>query len=735
MFVAGVRGAVLLIALLSIGGLAATGADAAQISQDFRVPMDDGVTLQATLSGESPIGRRPVIVEFSPYGPGSITTADGPAYNYVLVQDRGTGDSDGQFDALGPRSQQDMAEVLQWACHQPWSNGRLGLNGFSASAISVYNALHLKLPCVQTAVLRSGTYELYRDLLWPGGVSNAIPGLGVLGLIGEPAVQEGPNRLLRAPLTSFDTAIGLTDAGLQAGQEHQTLDDWWQQRGFRGEVNHLPILMLDSFFDVESRGAFQAYQELRPDGAHLAVVGAHDGAPAGTDDGDGAMKAWFDHYLLGIDNGIDAQPRVQMFLSDGSREGYLAGDFVRYNARDWPVPGTRWLSLWLSPAHSGTGDSINDGSLVDLRPPERTTQSYAAIPTLPSNSDQPNTAIVGPDGVNQAATAFPILTETSLSEPEALTYTTAPLSVDTLSAGPATLDLSLATSASETAMWAVIADVWPDGTSHPVATGRLLSAYPNVIRSKSLIDRHGEIVQPYGDFSQKSDAPVGTQRSYQIEFWPIGNRFRKGHRIRLIVLGASAASLPSAPALNTIVLGGAAASRLLLPLLPAPSPGLSCPPARGRLRGVTLGPLRLGMPRARARRRLTRWSARGRADVDFYCLTPIGIRAGYPSRAVLQALPSGQRRRVAGRVIWISTANPRYSLRGIRAGSALLNARRALHLGRGFHVGLNWWYFARYGRSNGLLKIRHRIVEEVGIADPALTRSRRAQLRFLESFS
>jgi len=735
MFVAVARGAALLIALLWIGSLAATGADAAQIAQDFRVPMDDGVTLQATLSGEAPISPRPVIVEFSPYGPGSMTTADGPAYNYLLVQDRGTGDSNGQFDALGPRSQQDMVETLQWACHQPWSNGRLGLNGFSASAISIYNALHLKLPCVRTAVLRSGTFELYRDLLWPGGVSNAIPGLGVLGLIGAPAVQDGPNRLLRAPLSSFDTAIGLADAGLEGGAVHQTLDQWWQQRGFRGDVNHLPILMLDSFFDVESRGAFQAYQALRQDGAHLDVVGAHDGAPAGTDDGDGAMKAWFDRYLLGTDNGIERQPRVQMFLSDGSREGYLAGDFVRYNASDWPVPGTRWTSLWLSPVHSGSGDSINDGSLVGSKPGAATTQSYAAIPTMPSTSDQPNTAIVGPDGVNQAATTFPILTETTLSEPQALTYTTAPLARDMLSAGPAALDLSLSSTASETAIWAVIADVWPDGTSHPVATGRLLSAYPGVIRSKSLVDQQGDTVQPYGDFSQKSDASPGTSRAYQIEFWPIGNRFRKGHRIRLVVLGASGASMPSAPALNTIGLGGSSAARLLLPVLPAPSPGLSCPPARGRLHGVALGPLRLGMPRPRARHRLTRWSTRGRADVDFYCLTPIGVRAGYPSAELLASLPRAERARIADRAIWVSTADPRYALRGVSPGTTLAQARRRLRLSRGFHVGLNWWYFAGNGPSNALLKVRDRIVEEVGIANRALTRTRRARLRFLESFA
>jgi predicted acyl esterase len=546
----------------------APGAPAATATLNERVKMSDGVTLQATVTGEAPLVARPVIAEFSPYGRGSGTTSDGPAYNYLLVQIRGTGDSDGRFDALGARTQRDVAQTLRWACGRRWSNGRIGLNGFSASAITVYNSLRVPLPCVRTAVLRSGTFELYRDLLWPGGISNDAPAAGVLGLIGAPAAAQLPGRLGRNPPSSADTAVGLTDTAIEAGLQHPTLDAWWRERGFRGDVNHLPILMLDSFFDVESRGAFQAYQALRGDGAHLLVVGAHDGAPSGTDDGNGATKAWFDRHLLGARNGIERGARVQLLMSDGDREDYLDGDFVRYSAGDWPVARTSWRSLWLSPEQSGTARAPNDGSLADAAPATSTTQSYAAVPSEPSTSDQPNTAIVGPDGVNQLAHAFPPLTETTAAEPQSLTYTTAPLDADLLSAGPAALDLRLSSSAGETAIWAVISDVWPDGSAHPVATGRLSSAYPDIDLARSLTDRRGDVVQPYGDYSKKSSAPRGSERTYQIELWPIGNRFKRGHRIRLTILGASAASRASEPAVNTVRLGGATPSRLLLPVLP-----------------------------------------------------------------------------------------------------------------------------------------------------------------------
>jgi hypothetical protein len=158
-----------------------------------------------------------------------------------------------------------------------------------------------------------------------------------------------------------------------------------------------------------------------------------------------------------------------------------------------------------------------------------------------------------------------------------------------------------------------------------------------------------------------------------------------------------------------------------------------CRRASGRLAGRWLGPVRLGMTRARARRVFSHHSTRGRRNMDFFCLTPIGIRVAYASPALLRRLVPSARRRIRGRVVLALTANPYFALRGVRPGARLVDAARRLRVGRGFRIGLNTWYLAPGGASRGVLKVRHGVIEEVGIADTALSASRAAGRRLLSS--
>jgi hypothetical protein len=258
-----------------------------------------------------------------------------------------------------------------------------------------------------------------------------------------------------------------------------------------------------------------------------------------------------------------------------------------------------------------------------------------------------------------------------------------------------------------------------------------------------------------------------------IEIFPFDYVFRAGSRIRLIIdapvgeTGGWSLQYLKTPATNTVWHDPEHPSRLVLGLLPGahawkpeplcdtllnqpcrtntlplPSGSLDlqttarpgCPLATGRLSGTRLGLVRLGMTRARAQRVFSRSSSRGKRYLEFFCLTPHGVRVGYASPRLLKKLPPRERQKVRGRVVWASTSNRFYSVHGVRPGTSLHTAARRLRLGRGLHIGLNWWYFAPNGAATAVLKVRHGIVEEIGIAIRSLTQGSGHQRRLMTSF-
>jgi hypothetical protein len=60
---------------------------------------------------------------------------------------------------------------------------------------------------------------------------------------------------------------------------------------------------------------------------------------------------------------------------------------------------------------------------------------------------------------------------------------------------------------------------------------------------------------------------------------------------------------------------------------------------------------------------------------------------------------------------------------------------KQLRLQKAIHIGLNYWYIAPGSPSHGVLKVRHGIIQEIGIADKNLTDGRPAQARFLTHLS
>jgi hypothetical protein len=156
-----------------------------------------------------------------------------------------------------------------------------------------------------------------------------------------------------------------------------------------------------------------------------------------------------------------------------------------------------------------------------------------------------------------------------------------------------------------------------------------------------------------------------------------------------------------------------------------------CPAATGDLSGAGVGKIKLGMSKTQVRRAFTRVKTRQLQYGDFFCLTPTGIRVGYPSPKI----PDKERTRLSGRVIWVSTASAYYAVHTIRVGATVTAAGKVLKLTQAYHVGKNYWYFAPNGNSNAIFKARQGLIQEIGIANKTLTNGTNAQRNFLHSFS
>jgi hypothetical protein len=119
---------------------------------------------------------------------------------------------------------------------------------------------------------------------------------------------------------------------------------------------------------------------------------------------------------------------------------------------------------------------------------------------------------------------------------------------------------------------------------------------------------------------------------------------------------------------------------------------------------------------------------------EVFCLTPIGVRVGYASPRLLATLAAQMRARLQSRVGWASTSNPYYLLDGVRAGEAIVTASQRLGTEPPFHIGLNYWYLARKPGYTAVLKVRGNVVEELRIAEDALTQTRARQSTLMHSF-
>lgn len=327
---------------------------------DLPVKVRDGTTLRVNVFRPTEPGTYPVIMSAHPYGKDRIParTKNGRTPNaqyrlfpqpepvslsewtsweapdpavwvprgYVVVNAdlRGGGTSEGTADLFSDEEAQDYYDLVEWAGVQPWSNGRVGLDGVSYLCMSQYKVAALAPPHLAAICPWEGFSDLYRDFVRPGG-----------------AREDGFSAIWSKGTSKVARLRGNLRQEIVARPER---DEWYRSKTPDIDSIRVPMLVCASFSDhsLHSRGSFELFRRAASPQKWLYT---HRGGKWSTYYSQGATAAriaFFDHFLKGAANGWDRRPPVHLEIHEA---GPVPAAVVEEDA--WPPANLNWRPLRL----------------------------------------------------------------------------------------------------------------------------------------------------------------------------------------------------------------------------------------------------------------------------------------------------------------------------------------------------------------------------------------------------
>jgi predicted acyl esterase len=527
--------------------------DGMRIDWDVPIAVDDGLVLRADVFRPATPGRVPVILSYGPYGKwlhfedlytdqwrrmvaqhpdvaaGSSNryqnwevvdpdkwVPDG--YACVRVDSRGAGRSPGFLDLWSAREARDLYACIEWAARQPWSSGRVGLNGISYYAMNQWQVAALQPPHLAAMCVWEGAADYYRDLSHHGGI------LCAFGRAWFPSqvvrMQHGRGtRGYRSRLTG-DWVSGpptLSEEQLGAGRRDfyedcrahpLASDEYWRSRMPDWSKVKVPLLSAGNWGGqgLHPRGNFEGFVRAASRQKWLEVHGIEHWTHFYTDYGVALQKKFFGHFLKGQDTGWTRQPRVTLQVRHPGER------FVERPEREWPLARTRWTKLYLDPG---------DASLV-------------AAP------------VARPGRVTYAGLG------------DGATFLTPPLPRETEITGPVAARLYVSSAKRDADVFLVLRVFAPDlrevtfqgalDPHTPVAQGWLRASHRKLDPALSLPYR------PYHTHDEPQPLTPGRVYELDVEIWPTCIVVPAGYRIGLTVRGRDY-EYPGGPAAGLGTLG------------------------------------------------------------------------------------------------------------------------------------------------------------------------------------
>lgn len=543
------------------------------------VPMRDGVKLYADVYRPKEPGKYPVIVSRTPYSTERAPSAYEAAvffsrrgYVYVYQDVRGRHESEGKWEPFR-NDIEDGYDTIEWAAAQPWSNGKVGMQGGSYLGHVQWRAAMAKPPHLVTIFPTLAATSLYHDWITLNGAWKLAFNFGWGPVRQESRIMQntGPHGAGGPEELAFETMLQhlpLNDMQRLAGRHAQFYKDWiahpdydayWKKLNAEEVMDQIgiPVHTFGGWFDIFSQGTLRGYTLMSQKGAteaarkksHLIIgpwghgstqkFGELDFTPAAHIDLHAAELRWYDHWLKGMDNGVDREPPVKLFVM---------GANVWRAENEYPLARTQYRKMYLQEGgHLGWNEPP-----AESRPDTYRYDPLNPTPSLGGNNCCGAPTPAGPRDQRPIESRGDVLVYTS-------EYLTEPLTI----IGPVKMTLHASSNCVDTDFVAKLIDVFPDGRSMNMAEGIVRARYHEGTDKPKLMEPN----QVY---------------AFDIDLVGTAVEFQKGHRIRVDIASAHFPQFDRNPntgepfgtsaatkvATQTIHHSTAHASHIVLPVIP-----------------------------------------------------------------------------------------------------------------------------------------------------------------------
>lgn len=512
------------------------------VTKDVAVPMRDGVVLRADVVLPASAGRFPTLVYRTPYSKqfalkegSTFEKAVARGYAVVIQDVRGRYASDGDFSPYQNEGH-DGYDTIEWAARQPWSDGNVGTFGLSYPGAvqwlaAVENPPHLK------AMVPAMTFSTPRNFFYSGDVFDGS-WLDWIWFNIAPDARRRKN--LPGPQTHKEAAAAwkqdheriqnflplrdLPDLKQVAPfyyewLSHPPADPWWDWAELRNKYDrvHAAVLNFSGWYDeaygpdgatTNFNGLLAARRSEKDPrtrtmigpwthgGQDESKSGERDFGSAAPIDYDELILRWMDHYVRNIDNGVDREKPVRLFVM---------GDNTWRDEDSWPLTRGKETSYYLN----ASGEASRTGTL----------SSSLILPTAPASEFVSDPAHPLTDPYTEYGAhdyrAF-------AGREDVLVFDTMPLETDTEVTGPIRAEIFVSADVPDFDLWVQLIDVAPDGTAF-----NLMSPGLDVLRAS------------HCNASPKPELLTsGKVYLLHLDRMLTSNVFRAGHRIRVQISAA-----------------------------------------------------------------------------------------------------------------------------------------------------------------------------------------------------